>query len=90
MHTLWTAAERYTLLVFDPTVIDQAERQRRYDRHAELLRVAVQRDGAALEEALLAHLRFNEAEIQARIERLETRTHSAADETDTRYSGGVT
>jgi DNA-binding GntR family transcriptional regulator len=83
MHTLWTAAERYTLLVFDPTAIDQAERQRRYDRHAELLRVAAQRDAVALQEAVLAHLRFNETEIRTRIERLETHPHSVADQSDT-------
>jgi DNA-binding GntR family transcriptional regulator len=70
MHTLWRAAERYTLLVFDPTIIDQAERQRRYDRHAVLLRAAEGGDGAALETALTAHLSFNEAEIEARIARL--------------------
>jgi DNA-binding GntR family transcriptional regulator len=89
MHTLWTAADRYTRLVFDPTAIDEAERQRRYDRHAELLRVASQGDGAAMEEALLAHLRFNEAVIRARIEHLETLAKSAADSGATRYSGGV-
>ncbi|HEY5362351.1 MAG TPA: GntR family transcriptional regulator [Streptosporangiaceae bacterium] len=70
MHTLWRAAERYTLLVFDPTTIDQAERQRRYDRHAGLLRIAVAGNGPALEAALTAHLTFNEAEIEARIRRL--------------------
>jgi DNA-binding GntR family transcriptional regulator len=70
MHTLWRAAERYTLLVFDPTIIDQAERERRYDRHAVLLRAAEEGDSAALEAALTAHLSFNEAEIEARIARL--------------------
>ncbi|MDQ2815067.1 MAG: GntR family transcriptional regulator [Actinomycetota bacterium] len=83
MHTLWTAAERYTLLVFDPTVIDESERQRRYDRHAELLRVAAQRDAAAMQEAVLAHLRFNETEIRACIERLETPGLPVADNSDT-------
>jgi DNA-binding GntR family transcriptional regulator len=70
MHTLWRAAERYTLLVFDPTMINEAERQRRYDRHAELLHAAASGDGAALETALTAHLTFNVTEIKARIERL--------------------
>lgn len=70
LHTLWRAAERYTLLVFDPTMIDEAERQRRYDRHAELLRAAAGQDGAALEAALAAHLSFNATEIEERIDRL--------------------
>jgi DNA-binding GntR family transcriptional regulator len=70
LQTLWRAAERYTLLVFDPTMIDEAERQRRYERHAELLRAAAGKDGAALEAALTAHLTFNATEIKARIERL--------------------
>jgi DNA-binding GntR family transcriptional regulator len=87
MHSLWTAAERYTLLVFDPTAIDQAERQRRYDRHAGLLRAAAQRDGAALEEAVRTHLRFNETEIRSRIERLTTHPHSVPHQSRTDSSG---
>ena len=70
LHTLWRAAERYTLLVFDPTMINEAERQRRYDRHAELALAAASGDGGALEAALIAHLTFNATEIKARIERL--------------------
>ncbi len=70
LHTLWRAAERYTLLVFDPTMIDEAERQRRYDRHAGLLRAAASQDGAAIEAALTAHLSLNATEIGERIERL--------------------
>ena len=70
LHTLWRAAERYTLLVFDPTMINEAERQRRYDRHAELARAAASGDAGVLEAALTAHLTVNAAEIKARIERL--------------------
>ncbi len=68
MHTLWTAAERYTLLVFDPLVVDDAERQHRYLRHRRLLDRASAGDATGLEIELSAHLATNEQEIVRRIE----------------------
>ncbi len=51
-------------------MIAEAERRRRYDRHAELLRAAAGQDGAPIEAALTAHLSYNATEIEERIERL--------------------
>ena len=67
LHTLWTAAERYTLLVFDPIVVDDAERQRRYARHRRLFERAAAGDPIGLEAELIAHLEANEHEIVHRI-----------------------
>lgn len=67
MHLLWTSAERYTLLVFDPTGIDQAERDRRYQRHRHLYEYAAAGNGPGLESALAEHLFANETEIIHRI-----------------------
>ena len=67
LHTLWTAAERYTLLVFDPIVVDDAERKRRYDRHRRLFDRAAAGDAIGLEAELAAHLEGNEREIVTQI-----------------------
>ena len=67
LHTLWTAAERYTLLVFDPIVVDDAERKRRYDRHRRLFDRASAGDAIGLEAELTAHLEGNEREIVTQI-----------------------
>lgn len=66
LHTLWTAAERYTLLVFDPIVVDDGERAHRYARHRQLYDRAETADQVGLEAALTAHLESNEAEIVRR------------------------
>ncbi len=71
LHTLWTAAERYTHLVFDPTDITQAERARRYERHAALRDAALVADAEAMERALREHLQPNEERILAEIAALE-------------------
>ena len=68
LHTLWTAAERYTLLVFDPIVVDAAERERRHARHQRLLDRAAAGDSAGVEAELVTHLEANEHEIVHRIE----------------------
>ena len=68
LHSLWTAAERYTLLVFDPLVVDETERAHRYDRHRLLFDRAAAGDATGLEVALAAHLAANEHEIMHRIE----------------------
>jgi len=71
LHTLWTAAERYTHLVFDPTSITEDERQRRYDKHR-LLRDAALAEGAdAMTEALREHLSANEDRIRDHIRAIE-------------------
>ena len=67
LHTLWTAAERYTLLVFDPIVVDDDERERRYSRHRRLLERAADGDASGLEAELTSHLEVNEQEIVKRI-----------------------
>lgn len=70
LDLLWTAAERYTHLVFDPTSIDEEERMRRYRLHALLLKSAVDRDAEQLQSRLTTHLTFNEDQIRVRIEEL--------------------
>ena len=67
LHTLWTAAERYTLLVFDPIVVDEEERACRYARHRRLYDRAEAGDQAGLDAELVAHLGENEREIVHRI-----------------------
>ena len=73
LDLLWTAAERYTHLVFDPTRIDAKERQRRYDSHALLLQSAVDGDAGRMRELLIQHVSFNEDEIRVRIDELTQR-----------------
>jgi DNA-binding GntR family transcriptional regulator len=70
LDLLWTAAERYTHLVFDPTPISADERARRYARHSELLASASARDAVQLQSRLVGHLTFNEDEIRVRIDAL--------------------
>ena len=72
LHTLWTAAERYTLLVYDPIVVDQEERERRYLRHRRLYDRAEAGDQTGLEAALTTHLHENETEIVNRIRAIGT------------------
>ena len=67
LHTLWTAAERYTLLVFDPIVVDDEERERRYARHRLLYDRVEAGDRTGLESELVAHLQSNETEIVRRL-----------------------
>lgn len=67
LHTLWSAAERYTLLVFDPIVVDDKERDRRYTRHRRLFDRAQAGDGPGLEAELIDHLQTNEHEIVHRL-----------------------
>ena len=67
LHTLWSAAERYTLVVFDPIVVDDAERDRRYTRHRRLFDRAQAGDGPGLEAGLIDHLQTNEHEIVHRL-----------------------
>lgn len=67
LHTLWPAAERYTLLVFDPIVVDDTEREHRYARHRRLFDRAEAADPAGLEAELGAHLETDELEIARRI-----------------------
>lgn len=80
LELLWTAAERYTHLVFDPTPIDEAERARRYDLHSLLLKSATDRESEAMKSLLTTHLTFNEEQIRVRIEELSLvmarRSHS--------------
>lgn len=71
LHTMWTAAERYTHLVFDPTRITEDERSRRHDTHVALLDAALGSDPTAMASALTAHLRANEERILEVIRRLE-------------------
>lgn len=71
LQTLWIAAERYTYLVFDPALINQGERQRRYDTHRLLLDVALGSDAAAMAAALTEHLHANEVRIRDYIQRVE-------------------
>ncbi|MEJ7648272.1 MAG: GntR family transcriptional regulator [Nakamurella sp.] len=71
LETLWTAAERYTHLVFDPTRITEKERQRRYQTHRILLNAALGTDPAVMTEALTAHLEANEQRIRIHVQQLE-------------------
>lgn len=73
LQTLWMAAERYTHLVFDPTRITEAERERRYQTHRILRDAALRDDADAMADALRAHLTANEDRILDRISVLETR-----------------
>lgn len=70
LNLLWTAAERYTHLVFDPTPIDEKERQRRYEMHAGLLESAVARDPELMLRLLTEHFTLNEDDIRQRIAEL--------------------
>jgi DNA-binding GntR family transcriptional regulator len=67
LHTLWSAAERYTLVVFDPIVVDDEERDRRYARHRRLFDLAQAGDQAGLEAELTDHLQNIEFEIVHRL-----------------------
>jgi DNA-binding GntR family transcriptional regulator len=71
LHSLWMAAERYTHLVFDPTQITPAERERRYETHRLLRDVAMADDPKAMSDALRLHLTANEDRIRAHIAPLE-------------------
>ena len=73
LETLWTAAERYTHLVFDPTRITETERERRYQTHQVLLDAALGTDPAAMTKALTAHLQANEQRIRVHVQQLEER-----------------
>jgi DNA-binding GntR family transcriptional regulator len=72
LHTLWTAAERYTHLVFDPTQISDAERRRRYRKHRLLRDAALVEDPSAMAEALHEHLSANEDRIRDHISAIES------------------
>ncbi len=67
LHTLWSAAERYTLVVYDPIVVDDEERDRRYARHRRLFERAQAGDGPGTETELIDHLQANEHEIVHRM-----------------------
>lgn len=69
---LWTAAERYSHLVFDPTPIDEPERQRRYLLHVALFQCAVDRDAERMRRTLAEHLTLNEDQIRRRIDELNS------------------
>ena len=71
LHSLWTAAERYTHLVFDPTQITEDERERRYETHRQLRDAALVPDPEAMEAALREHLSANEERIRAHIGAIE-------------------
>lgn len=71
LETLWTAAERYTHLVFDPTRITEQERQRRFQTHQVLLDAALGTDPAAMTTALTAHLEANEQRIRVHVRHLQ-------------------
>ena len=79
LHTLWTAAERYTLLVFDPLVVDDDERARRYARHRRLFDRAEAGDPTGLEAELSNHLESNEHEIVQHIESIPRGRFAVAD-----------
>ena len=72
LETLWTAAERYTHLVFDPTRITDEERARRYDRHAALLQAVIDRDPRQMEASLVHHLTTNEDDVRRHIQYVES------------------
>lgn len=67
LHTLWTAAERYTLMVFDPIVVDEQEREHRYARHRRLYDRAAAGDQVGVEHELTEHLESNRTEIVKRL-----------------------
>lgn len=73
LHTLWTATERYSHLVFDPTQITETERARRYDAHKVLLDAALREDADGMTAALDAHLSRNRDRIREFIAQLEDR-----------------
>lgn len=70
LRQLWAAAERYTRLVFDPSVAQEDDRARRAAMHLDLLAAAQAADGPAVEGALRVHLVDNLSSIQRRIEQL--------------------
>ena len=71
LETLWTAAERYTHLVFDPTQITDEERDRRHQTHQLLLDAALVADPDVMTQALTAHLEANERRILRHIRQWE-------------------
>lgn len=81
LETLWTAAERYTHLVFDFTQIPQEEKVRRHKRHALLLDAARQGNAEAMLTELVQHLVVNEDEIRAHLRVIEAAAHHPADST---------
>lgn len=76
LETLWTAAERYTHLIFDPTQITEEERTRRYDRHAALLTAITERDPALMEKTLTYHLTSNEDDARRHVRYVESIAHT--------------
>jgi DNA-binding GntR family transcriptional regulator len=70
LRQLWAAAERYTRLVFDPSVVQEADRGRRAAMHRALLTAVEAADGPAAEGALRVHLVDNLSSMQRRIEQL--------------------
>jgi DNA-binding GntR family transcriptional regulator len=70
LRQLWAAAERYTRLVFDPSLAQEDDRGRRAAMHRDLLTAVQAADGPAVEGALRVHLVDNLSSIQRRIERL--------------------
>lgn len=75
LQSLWTAAERYTHLVFYPTSITEEALQRRFDAQRPLLEVALDHDAdemvRALTEHLHANVHANEVRIRDHIRRFE-------------------
>lgn len=71
LHTLWTATERYSHLVFDPTQITESERARRHGLHALLLDATLGTDAGAMSRALDDHLSANRERIRVFIAQLE-------------------
>ncbi len=65
LHTLWTAFERDSHLVFDPTQITEPERTSRYEKHKALLPAELADDGDAMAKALQDHLVATHARIRA-------------------------
>lgn len=78
LRTMWTAAERYTHLVFDYANISDGEREARHARHGVLLDAVRAGEGADLATALEEHLVANLERARRSIETVEASARERA------------
>ncbi|GAB3303161.1 GntR family transcriptional regulator [Epidermidibacterium keratini] len=72
LTTLWTASERYTHLVFDPTNISDVEREERYQLHRVLLEAALGDDAERMRNELADHFGYSTKRALASLEALQS------------------
>jgi DNA-binding GntR family transcriptional regulator len=74
LDQLWTAAERYTRLVFDFADATVAEQHRRVEVHRDICEAIRSGDEHGTRDAVRAHLQDNQSALLREIEKVERRT----------------